>query len=66
MKTINMVFTMTKPMPVGAIKQKEASWTEFNYHIFVVDIAFDHLPATDCQILYNELLPPFIEKKDEN
>ena len=65
---------MTKPMPVGAIKEKQASWTEFNMlfekvllddkkgHIFVVDIEFDHLNATDCQIMYNETLPPFIEK----
>ena len=67
-------FAMTKPMPVGAIKEKTASWTEFNIlfekvslddkkgHIFVVDIEFDHLHATDCQIMYNEMLPPFIEK----
>ena len=67
-------FAMTKPMPVGAIKEKEASWTEYNLlfekislddkkgHIFVVDIEFDYLHATDCQIMYNEILPPFIEK----
>ena len=67
-------FAMTKPMPVGAIKEKTASWTEFNIllekvslddkkgHIFVVDIEFDNLHATDCQIMYNEMLPPFIEK----
>ena len=67
-------FAMTKPMPVGAIKEKKASWTEFNMlfekvslddkkgHIFIVDIEFDHLHATDCQIMYNEILPPFIEK----
>ena len=67
-------FAMTKPMPVGAIKEKQASCTEFNIlfekvsldnkkgHIFVVDIEFDHLHATDCQIMYNEMLPPFIEK----
>ena len=67
-------FAMTKPMPVGAIKEKQASWTEFNIlfekvslddkkgHIFVVDIEFDHLHATDCQIMYNEMLPPFVEK----
>ena len=65
---------MTKPMPVGAIKEKEASWTEYNLlsekasfddkkgHIFVVDIEFDYLHATDSQIMYNEILPPFIEK----
>ena len=67
-------FAMTKPMPVGAIKEKDTSWTEYNLlfekvslddkkgHIFVVDIEFDYLHATDCQIIYNEILPPFIEK----
>ena len=67
-------FAMTKPMPVGAIKEKDTSWTEYNLlfeklslddkkgHIFVVDIEFDYLHATDCQILYNEILPPFTEK----
>ena len=67
-------FAMTKPMPVGAIKEKDASWTEYNLlfekvslddkkgHIFVVDIEFDYLHATDCQIIYNEILPPFVEK----
>ena len=67
-------FAMTKPMPAGAIKEKEASWTEYNLlfekvslddkkgHIFVVDIEFDYLHATDSQIMYNEILPPFIEK----
>ena len=52
------VFAMTKPMPIGAIKENHASWTEFNLllekvslddpkgHIFVVDIEFDHLNAT--------------------
>ena len=61
-------------MPVGAIKEKDTSWTEYNLlfekvslddkkgHIFVVDIEFDYLHATDCQIIYNEILPPFIEK----
>ena len=67
-------FAMTKLMPGGAIKEKDASWTEYNLlfekvslddkkgHIFVVDIEFDYLQATDCQIIYNEILPPFIEK----
>ena len=65
---------MTKPMPVGAIKEKEPSWTEYNIlfekvslddkkgHIFIVDIEFDHAHATDRQIMYNEIIPPFIEK----
>ena len=67
-------FAMTKPMLVGAIKEKEASWSNYNIlfeklslndkkdHIFIVDIEFDHLHATDCQIMYNEMLPAFIEK----
>ena len=67
-------FAMTKPMPVGAIKEKDPSWTEYNIlfvkvslgdkkgHIFIVDIEFDHEHATDRQIMYNEILPPFIEK----
>ena len=71
-------FAMTKPMPVGAIKEKDPSWTEYNIlfekvslndkkgHIFVVDIEFDHDHASDRQIMYNEILPPFIEKKHKN
>ena len=67
-------FAMAKPMPVGAIKEKEASWTEYNLlfekvslddkkgHIFVFDKEFDYLHTTDSQIMYNEILPPFIEK----
>ena len=66
-------FAMTKPMPVGAIKEKDPSWTEYNIlfekvslndkkgHIFIVDIEFDYEHATDRQ-MYNEILPPFIEK----
>ena len=65
---------MTKPMPIGAIKEKDTTWIEFNLlfeklslddktgHIFVVDKEFDHEHATDCQIMYNELLTPFIDK----
>ena len=67
-------FAMTKPMPVGAIKEKDPSWTEYNIlfekvflddkkgHIFIVDIEFDCEHVTDRQIMYNEILPPFIEK----
>ena len=65
---------MTKPMPVGGIKDKEPNWKEFNLlmetvtlddprgHIFVVDIEFDNLNATP-QIMYNEIFPPVAEKK---
>ena len=67
-------FAMTKPMPVGNIKEKEADFSEFNLlfetvnlndsigHIFVVDIEFNHKEATKAQIMYNEIMPPFIEK----
>ena len=67
-------FAMTKPMPVGTIKEKDPSWIEYNIlfekvslddkkgHIFIVDIEFDHVHATDRQIMYNEIIPPFIEK----
>ena len=67
-------FAMTKPMPVGNIKEKEANYLEFNLlfekvnlddsvgHIFVVDIEFNHKEATEAQIIYNEIMPPFIEK----
>ena len=67
-------FAMTKPMPVGAIKEKDPSWTEYNIllekvslddkkgHTFIVDIEFDHEHATDRQIMHNEIILPFIEK----
>ena len=31
-------------------------------HIFVVDVEFDYKNATKTQIMYNEIMPPFIEK----
>ena len=67
-------FAMTKPMPVGSIKEKQADYLEFNLlfeklnlddpigHIFVVDIEFNYKEATKAQIMYNEIMPPFIEK----
>ena len=67
-------FAMTKPMPVGCIKEKQADYLEFNLlfekvnlddrigHIFVVDIEFNYKEATKTQVLYNEIMPPFIEK----
>ena len=66
---------MTKPMPVASVKEKSPSRIEFNLlmekvslddpigHIFVVDVEFNHLKATDCQIMYNEIFPPFTEKQ---
>ena len=68
-------FAMTKPMPVASVKEKSPSRIEFNLlmekvslddpigHIFVVDVEFNHLKATDCQIMYNEIFPPFTEKQ---
>ena len=65
---------MAKPMPVGSIKEKQADYKEFNLlfekvtldnpigHIFVVDVEFDYKNATKTQIMYNEIMPPFIEK----
>ena len=67
-------FAMTKPMPVGSIKEKQADYVEFNLlfekvnlddpigHIFIVDIEFDYKNATKTQIMYNEIMPPIIEK----
>ena len=67
-------FAMTKPMPVGCIKEKQADYIEFNLlfvkatlddpigHIFVVDIEFNYKETTKTQIMYNEIMPPFIEK----
>ena len=66
---------MTKPMPIGSIKDKEPSWKEFNLliekvslddpigHLFVVDIEFDHENATPRQIMYNEIFPRIVDKK---
>ena len=66
---------MTKPMAVGSIKEKSPSWIEFNLlmeklslddpisHLFVVDVEFEHEKATDCQIMYNEIFPPFTDKQ---
>ena len=68
-------FAMTKPMPIGSIKDKEPSWKEFNLlmekvsldapigHLFVVDIEFDHENATPRQIMCNEIFPPIVDKK---
>ena len=68
-------YAMTKPMPVGSIKEKEANWLEFNLllekvdlddeigHLFLVDIELDQNKATPKQMLYNEIFPPVVEKK---
>ena len=68
-------YAMTKPMPVGGIKDKEADWKTFNIlmervslddpigHLFIVDIEFDHEKASPKQLMYNEVFPPVVEKK---
>ena len=69
-------FTMTKRMPTGCIKEHPApSWFRFNLLLktvglddkigrrFVVDIKFDKKRATEREYLYNEILPPIIEKQ---
>ena len=62
-------------MPTGYIKEHlSPSWLKFNRlletvdlddeigHLFVVDIEFDEKSATECEYMYNEILPPIIEK----
>ena len=66
---------MTKPMPTDCIKEHPApSWLTFNLlletvdldgkigHLFVADIEFDEKKATERGYMYNEILPPIIEK----
>ena len=66
---------MTKPVPMGFIKEKPSpTWNTFNLllesvsiddpigHLFVADIKFDYDNATKKQLLFNEILPPVIEK----
>ena len=69
-------FIMTKPMPPGCIKEDPAlSWLKFNLletvdlddkigHLFVADIEFYEKRATEREYLYNEILPPIIEKQN--
>ena len=67
---------MTKPLPIGCIKDgNDLSWETFNIllekvdfedeigHLFVVDIMFDLKNATKRQLVYNGIYPPIIEKK---
>ena len=69
-------FALTKPVPTGCIKEHPApSWLKFNLllktvdldekigHLFIVDIEFDEKRATEREYLYNEILPPIIEKQ---
>ena len=68
---------MTKPMPTGCIKEHPSpSWLEFNLlletvdlddetgYVFVVNIEFDEKRATERRYMYNEILPPVIEKQN--
>ena len=68
-------FAMTKPMPMGCIKEQPApSWLKSNLllktvdldneigHLFVVDIKFDEKRATEQEYMYNEILTPITEK----
>ena len=70
-------FAMTRPMPIGCIKQNNSpSWLEFNLllekvplddpigHLFIVDIEFDEKDATKKQYINNEIFPPIIEKQN--
>ena len=71
-------FAMTKPMPTGCIKENNSpSWLKFNLlletvkedeigHLFIVDIKFDFENADERKLMYNEIFPPIIEKKNKN
>ena len=69
-------FAMTKQMPTGYIKEYSfPSWLTFDLlfeivslddlidHLLVVDMEFDQKSARNKQFLYNEILPPIIEKQ---
>ena len=68
-------YAMTKPMPVGGIKDIQADWKTFNVlmdrvdlddpigHLLIVDIEFDFEKASPRQLVYNEVFPPVVEKK---
>ena len=66
---------MTKPMPTSYIKDHlSPSWLKFKLllekvdlddeigHLFDVDIKFDEKRNTEPEYMYNEILPPVIEK----
>ena len=69
-------FAMKKPLPTGCMKEHPApSWRKFNFllenvnledkigHLFIADIYFDVDNATEIEFMYNEILPPIIEKE---
>ena len=71
------VFAMTKPMPTGCLQEHPApTWRKFNFlleiidlddpigHLFIADIEFNEKDATEREYMYNEILPPIIEKQE--
>ena len=70
MKTISIVFSMTKPMPTGCIKKRAAFLVKFSHlktveyvvigYLCIVDIFFDEkaLPESNCSTMkfFHQLL----------
>ena len=69
-------FAMTMPMPTACIKEHPVpTWCKFNFlpetvdlddpigHLFIVDIEFDKANATEQEYMYNEIMPPIIDKR---
>ena len=70
MKTISIVFSMTKPMPTGCIKKRAAFLVKFSHlktveyvvigYLCIVDIFFDEkaLPESNCSTVkfFHQLL----------
>ena len=67
---------MTKPMPTGCIKEHHApTWSIFTFLLeifdlynpigllYIVEIEFNEKDATEREHMYNEILPPTIEKQ---
>ena len=67
---------MTKPLPIGCIKDdSDISWETFNFllekvdfedtfgHLYIVNIEFDIKNATKRELTYNEIYPPIIEQQ---
>ena len=70
---------MTKSLPTGCIKDNsDLSWKTFNPslesvsledrigRLYIVDIEFDTINASEKILAYNEIYPPIIEKKKSN
>ena len=68
-------YAITKSLPTGCIKGHPSpmarvqppSWnsrfTSRDWNLFVADIKFDEKRATEHEYMYNEILPPIIEKQ---